>query len=147
MRPTLVEGSKYLSWWFYKQYTARRFTIEQWLCFLKINHLDYYDVEICSNWLTNLPKNSFILDQLSHINNLESDFSNLRAHFPPRLQAILVPMGNPACAINCQPVRLSNSISDGKFNNDILDSLVPDLVPNFNKLDLLSCKVHYQQCL
>jgi len=147
VRPPSVEGSEYLSWRFHKQYTARRSTIEQWLCFLKINHPDYRDVEICSSRLTNLPKNSSILDQLPHINDLESDSSNLRAHLPPRSQATLAPTGNPARAINPQPVRLSNSISDGEFDDDVLDTLVPDLVPNLNELDLLSREVHHQQCL
>ena len=56
-------------------------------------------------------------------------------------------MGNLTYVINPQPVRLSNSILDSKFDDDILDTLVPDLVPNLNKLGLLSREVHYQQCL
>ena len=56
-------------------------------------------------------------------------------------------MGNFTHTINPQPIRLSNSISNGEFDNDILNTLIPNLVPNLNKLDLLSHKVHYQQCL
>jgi len=30
---------------------------------------------------------------------------------------------------------------DGKFNNDVLDTLVPNLVPNLNELELLGREV------
>jgi hypothetical protein len=46
----------------------------------------------------------------------------------------LTPIGNSAYTINPQPVRLSNSISNGNFDDDILKTLVPNLVPNLNKL-------------
>ena len=80
MRPAAVEGSEYLSWWFTKRYTIRHFTIVQWLSFLKVNHPDYRDVEICSTWLTSLPKNGSILDQLPYINKLKSNFNSLTAY-------------------------------------------------------------------
>ena len=53
-------------------------------------------------------------------------------------------IGNSAYTINPQPVRLSNSISNGKFDDNVLDTLIPDLVPNLNKLDLLSREVYHQ---
>ena len=56
-------------------------------------------------------------------------------------------MGNPIYIINPQPVRLSNSILNSKFDNNILDTLIPNLVPNLNKLNFLNCEVYYQQCL
>ena len=59
----------------------------------------------------------------------------------------MAPIGNPIYAINPQPVRLSNSILDGEFDDNVLDTLVPDLVPNLNELDLLSREVYYQQYL
>jgi hypothetical protein len=55
----------------------------------------------------------------------------------------LTPINNPVHTINPQPIRLSNSILNSKFNDDILETLVPNLVPNFNKLDLLSREVYY----
>ena len=55
----------------------------------------------------------------------------------------MAPIGNFTYTINPQPVRLSNSILNGKFDNKILDTLVPNLVLNLNKLDFLSCKVYY----
>ena len=44
-------------------------------------------------------------------------------------------------AINPLPTKLSSNILDGEFDNDILDTLVPNLVPNLNKLELLGRKV------
>jgi len=44
-------------------------------------------------------------------------------------------------AINPLPAKLSSNILDSKFDDNVLDTLVPNLVPNFNKLELLSCKV------
>jgi len=44
-------------------------------------------------------------------------------------------------AINPLPTKLSSNILDSEFNNNVLDTLVPNLVPNFNKLELLSCEV------
>ena len=38
------------------------------------------------------------------------------------------------------PIKPS-SIPDGEFNNDVLNTLVPNLVPNLNKLELLNHKV------
>jgi hypothetical protein len=39
------------------------------------------------------------------------------------------------------PTELSSNIPDGEFNNNVLDTLVPDLVPNLNKLELLGREV------
>jgi hypothetical protein len=44
-------------------------------------------------------------------------------------------------AINPLPTKLSSNILDGKFDNDVLDTLVPNLVPNLSKLELLGRKV------
>ena len=55
----------------------------------------------------------------------------------------MAPIDNFTYVINPQPIRLSNSILNGEFNDDILDILIPNLVPNFNKLDFLSHEVHY----
>ena len=81
VRPAAVEGGEYLSRRFTKRYTVRRSAIGQWLCFLKVNHPDYRDVEICSTRLTSLPENGSILDQLLYIDELEFDFSGLIVHF------------------------------------------------------------------
>ena len=43
--------------------------------------------------------------------------------------------------INPLPIKPSSKILDSKFNNNILDTLVPNLIPNFSKLKLLSHKV------
>ena len=43
--------------------------------------------------------------------------------------------------INPLPTKLSSNILDGEFNNNILDTLVPNLVPNLNKLELLGYEV------
>jgi len=43
--------------------------------------------------------------------------------------------------INPLPTELGSNILDSEFNDDILDTLVPNLVPNLNKLELLGCKV------
>ena len=50
------------------------------------------------------------------------------------------PMQRPP-AINPLPTKLGSNILDGKFNNDVLDTLVPNLVPNLSKLKLLGYKV------
>ena len=52
-------------------------------------------------------------------------------------------MGNFTHTINPQPIKLGNSILNSEFDNNILNTLVSDLVPNLNKLDLLSYKVYY----
>jgi len=44
-------------------------------------------------------------------------------------------------AINPLPAELGSNILDSKFNNDVLDTLVPNLVPNLNKLELLGREV------
>jgi len=55
-------------------------------------------------------------------------------------------MGNSA-SVQCPstidplPVEPSSDILDGEFDNNILDTLVPNLVPNLNKLELLSREV------
>jgi len=55
-------------------------------------------------------------------------------------------MAYPTTSIQCPtinplPTELASNILDGEFNNNVLDTLVPNLVPNFNKLELLGCKV------
>ena len=57
------------------------------------------------------------------------------------LQAVLAFMGNPAPIISYPLVRLGNDIQDSEFNNDILDTLVPDLVPNFSEFKFLRREV------
>ena len=44
-------------------------------------------------------------------------------------------------AFNSLPAKLSSNILNSEFNNNVLDTLVPNLVPNFNKLELLGYKV------
>ena len=65
---------------------------------------------------------------------MESNFSSLIAYFITFIQP---PAFNPLLT------KLSSNILDSEFNNNILDTLVPDLIPNLNKLELLSCKVQY----
>jgi len=60
---------------------------------------------------------------------------------PPGLQAVLAPISN------YPPVGLGNNIQDGEFNDDVLDTLIPDLVPDLGELEFLSHKVQYQQGL
>ena len=133
IRPTVVEGSEYLNQRFTKRYTVRRSAIELQLYFLKANYPNYRDIKIYSTQLTSLPKNSSILDQLPYINKLESNSSSLTA-YPT------TPIQRPP-AINPLPTKLSSNILDSEFNNNILDTLVPNLVPNLTKLKLLGCKV------
>ena len=44
-------------------------------------------------------------------------------------------------AINPLPTELGSDILDSEFDDNILNILVPDLVPDFNKLELLGCKI------
>jgi len=44
-------------------------------------------------------------------------------------------------AVNPLLAELSSNIPDGEFNNDVLDTLVPNLVPNLNELELLGREV------
>ena len=132
MRPAVVKGGEYLSRRFTKRYTIRRSTIAQWLYFLKVNHPNYYNIKICSTRLTSLPKNGSILDWLPYINKLELDSSGLTAYPTTPIQR------SPA---NPLPAELSSNILDGKFDDDVLDTLVPNLVPNLNKLELLDREV------
>jgi len=43
--------------------------------------------------------------------------------------------------INPLPAELGSNILDSEFDNDILDTLVLNLVPNLNKLELLGREV------
>ena len=43
--------------------------------------------------------------------------------------------------INPLPTKLGSNILDSEFNNNVLNTLVSNLVPNFNKLELLGYKV------
>ena len=43
--------------------------------------------------------------------------------------------------INPLLAKLGSNILDSEFNDDILDTLVPDLVPNFSELELLGHEV------
>ena len=133
MRPAAVEGGEYLSQRFTKRYTVRRSAIIQWLYFLKANYPNYYDIEIYNTWLTSLPENGSILDQLPYINKSESDSSGPTAH-------PTAPVQHPP-AINPLPAKLSSYILESEFNDNILDTLVPNLVPNLNELELLGYKV------
>jgi hypothetical protein len=54
---------------------------------------------------------------------------------------VLAFIGNPILAISYLPVRLSNDIQDSEFDDDVLDTLVPNLVPNFSKLEFLRHEV------
>ena len=130
----VVEGGEYLSRRFTKRYTIRRSTIARWLYFLKVNYPNYYNIKIYSTWLTSLPKNSSILDQLPYINELEFNSSRPTARPTPKLQAAVASTGNSALM---QRPPTIDPILDGEFNN-VLDTLVPNLVPNLNKLELLS---------
>jgi len=86
VRLAAIEGGKYLNWQFTKQYTVKHFAITLWLYFLKVNHFNYCDIEICNIWLTSLPKNGFILNQLLYINKSKSDFNGPTAHFTAFVQ-------------------------------------------------------------
>ena len=44
-------------------------------------------------------------------------------------------------AVNPLPVELGSNILDSEFDDNVLDILVPDLVPDLNKLKLLRYKV------
>jgi hypothetical protein len=44
-------------------------------------------------------------------------------------------------AINPLPTELGSNILDSEFNDDILDTLVSNLVPNLNKSELLGREV------
>ena len=63
---------------------------------------------------------------------MESNSSSPTAH-------PTTPMQHPP-TINSLPAELSSNILDGEFNN-VLDTLVPNLVPNLTKLELLGCEV------
>ena len=115
-----------MSWRFIKWYTVRRFAITLWLYFLKANYSNYHNVKICNTRLTSLPKNSSILDQLLYISKLKSD-NPAPVQCPP--------------VIDFLPVEFSSNVLDGEFDDDMLNTLVPDLVPNFNELKLLGCEV------
>ena len=43
--------------------------------------------------------------------------------------------------INPLPIKLSSNILDREFDDDVLDTLVPNLVPDLNKLELLGREV------
>ena len=44
--------------------------------------------------------------------------------------------------INPLLIKVNSDILDGEFNDNVLDTLVPDLVPDFNELELLSREVN-----
>ena len=100
------------------------------MAFLKVNHPDYRDVEICSTRLTSLPENGSILDQLPHIDEPESDSSGPTAQLTPRSQAALASTGNSAPVqrpptVDPLPVEPGSDILDGEFDDDELDTVWP----------------------
>ena len=44
-------------------------------------------------------------------------------------------------AINPLPAELSSNILDSEFNDDVLNTLIPNLIPDLNKLELLGREV------
>ena len=44
-------------------------------------------------------------------------------------------------AFDFLPIKLGSNILDSEFNNNILNTLIPNLVPDLNKLKFLSCKI------
>jgi len=64
---------------------------------------------------------------------LESDSSGLTA-YPT------APVQYPP-AINPLPTELGSNILDSEFDDNVLDTLVPNLVPNLNELELLGREV------
>ena len=44
-------------------------------------------------------------------------------------------------AVDFLPTKLGSNILDSEFDDNILDTLIPNLVPNLNKLKLLGYKV------
>ena len=63
---------------------------------------------------------------------MESNSSGLIVYPPTSIQP---------SAVNYLLIKLNNNILNSEFDNNILDTLVPNLVPNFNKLELLSCEI------
>ena len=80
-----------------------------------------------------LTQNGFILNQLSYINKLESDFSSLPVYFIAFIQRPF--------AVNFLSAKFGSNILDNEFDNNVLNTLVPDLVRNFDKLKLLGRKI------
>ena len=66
---------------------------------------------------------------------MESNSSRPTAYF-------IAPIQYPP-AVNSLPAELGSNILDSEFNNDVLNTLVPNLVPNLNKLELLGHEVQY----
>ena len=64
---------------------------------------------------------------------MESNSSSLIAYS-------ITPMQCPS-TINLLLTKLSSNILDSEFNDEILDTLIFNLVPNLNKLELLGCEV------
>ena len=46
-------------------------------------------------------------------------------------------------AINPLPAELGSNILDSEFDNNVLNTLVPNLVPNLNKLELLGREIQH----
>jgi hypothetical protein len=44
-------------------------------------------------------------------------------------------------AVDPLPAELGSNILNGEFDDDVLDTLVPDLVPDLNELELLGREV------
>ena len=57
-----------------------------------------------------------------------------------RIAYFIASMQHPS-VINFLPAKLSSNILDSEFDDDILDTLIPNLVPDLNKLKLLGCEV------
>jgi hypothetical protein len=52
----------------------------------------------------------------------------------------MAPMQRPP-VINPLPAELGSNVLDSEFDDNVLDTLVPNLVPDLNKLELLGRKV------
>jgi hypothetical protein len=88
------------------------------------------------------------LTQLYYINKSDANSSGPTAYPATALDSVYnsAPLQDPlpTPAVNPLPAKLSNNILNSVFNKDnILDTLVLDLVPNTDELELLICEVQY----
>ena len=64
---------------------------------------------------------------------MESNSNSLIAYFMAFMQYSFI--------INPLPAKLGSNILDSKFDNNVLNTLIPNLVFDFNKLELLGREV------
>jgi hypothetical protein len=123
VKPATAEADHHLNKQFQKRFTVQRAPIKQWLCFLKANHPAYRGVEINEQRLAALPVDESILHQLRTVDESADEWANTDAGAST----------------------VANEEEEQRPEDNVQDTVVPDLLSDVGELELLLQEVEVQQ--